>query len=298
MSHVPFTLLAYFLNGIAVLVDKFLLTSKITNPLIYVFYISLVSLLIIVLIPFTVFPSLLVLILASLSTIIWTSGLIFMYLALKEGLVTRVIPVIGTLIPIFLLVDAIYTKSITNMQIIAVLILVLGLIFLTIFEWRGKIAPREVAYILLSSFLFAVSYIFLREAYLRANFFTVLVWSRIVLVPLGFLIIIIPKGRRMVFGNGGSSFSLLSKQGLLFMGGQAAGGSSELLLTFSVSLANPALVNSLQGSQYLFIFAASIFLAKKFPGIFAEEHTLLKSVLKISGIICIAVGLYIIAFYK
>ncbi len=298
MSYIPFTLLAYFLNGVAVLVDKFLLTSKITNPLIYVFYLSLASLIILVLIPFTVFPSLIVFILASISTIIWTSGLVFMYLALKEGLVTRVIPVNGTLIPIFLLVFAIYTKSVTSTEIIAILVLILGLILLTIFEWRGKITLRETVYIVLSALLFAVSYLFLREAYLRTNFLTVLVWSRIVLVPIGFLIVVIPKSRRMVLGSGGKSFSLFSKQGLLFLFGQAAGGSSELLITFSVSLATPALVNSLQGSQYLFLFIASLFLGKKFPEIFKETHTHLKTTLKILGIVCIALGLYILAFYK
>ncbi len=298
MSYIPFTLLAYFLNGIAVLVDKFLLTSKITNPLIYVFYLSLASLLILALLPFTVFPSLIVFILASISTIIWTSGLVFMYLALKEGLVTRVIPVNGTLIPIFLLVFAIYSKSVTNTEIAAILVLILGLILLTIFEWRGKITLRETIYIVLSAFLFAVSYLFLREAYLRTNFLTVLVWSRIVLVPLGILIVVIPKSRKMVLGSGGKSFSLFSKQGLLFLFGQAAGGSSELLITFSVSLATPALVNSLQGSQYLFLFIASLFLGRKFPEIFKEQHTHLKTAFKILGIICIALGLYILAFYK
>lgn len=298
MSYIPFTLLAYFLSGIAVLVDKFLLTSKITNPLIYVFYLSLVSLLILVLIPFIVFPSLVVFLLASISTIVWTSGLVFMYLALKEGLVTRVIPVNGTLIPIFLLIAAIFTKSVTDIEIAAILVLILGLILLTIFEWRGKITLRETVYIVLSALLFAGSYLFLREAYLRTNFLTVLVWSRIVLVPLGFLIVVIPKSRRMVLGSGEKSFSLFSKQGLLFLAGQACGGSSEILLTFSVSLATPALVNSLQGSQYLFLFIASLFLGKKFPEIFKETHTHLKTTLKVAGIFCIAAGLYILAFYK
>ena len=82
------------------------------------------------------------------------------------------------------------------------------------------------------------------------------------------------------------------------MFGQAVGGASELLITFSVSLATPALVNSLQGSQYLFLFIASLFLGKKFPEIFKEQHTYLKTAFKILGIICIAVGLYLLAFYK
>ena len=95
MSYLPFALLAYFFNGISVLVDKFLLTTKIKDPLIYIFYISLFSFILVLLLPLTHVPRLDVFIIASISTIIWTSGLYFMYKALQVGLVSRVIPIIG-----------------------------------------------------------------------------------------------------------------------------------------------------------------------------------------------------------
>ena len=298
MGYLPFAILAYFFNAIAVIVDKFLLTSKATNPLIVIFYISFFSMFILLLIPFVAMPSLLVFLLASISTLVWTAGAVFLYKALQIGLISRVIPVIGTIIPLTLLVSAIYSKSVTEMEIVAVLILILGLVFLTIFEWIGKISPKEVIFEFLSAILFAVSYLFLREAYLHANFFTVLVWSRLILAPVGILIVLIPVSRKMVFSGNDNSFSLFSKSGIIFLSGQACGGISELLITFSVSLATPALVNSLQGSQYLFLFIASLFLGRKFPEIFKETHTHLKTTLKVLGIASIGVGLYILAFYK
>jgi drug/metabolite transporter (DMT)-like permease len=299
MNYLPFALLAYFFNGIAVLIDKFLLTAKIKDPLIYIFYISLFSFAILALLPLTHIPNLFVFIVASVSTVVWTSGLYFMYKALRVGLVSRVIPIIGVLIPIFLMVEAIFTKNINNSELIAIIVLVLGLVFLTMFEWRGHIKRHELAFEFTSAFLFAVSYVILRQAFLMDNFITVLVWSRIILMPVAFIILLIPATRKIVLAKDeGPNFSLKSKMGVLFMFGQAAGGSSELLITFSVSLATPALVNSLQGSQYLFLFIASLFLGKKFPEIFKEQHTHLKTAFKILGIICIAVGLYILAFYK
>jgi hypothetical protein len=115
-------------------------------------------------------------------------------------------------------------------------------------------------------------------------------------VPLGFLIILLPKSRQIVFGSKQKpSFGFFSKTGVLFLVGQTAGGVSELLLTFSVSLANPALVNSLQGSQYVFLFIASLFLARKFPQIFAEQHERGALISKLFGIILVAIGLYIMA---
>ena len=299
MTYLPFALLAYFFNGVAVLIDKFLLTAKIKDPLVYIFYISLFSFAMVLLLPLTHIPKLEVFVVASVSTVIWTSGLYFMYKALRVGLVSRVVPVIGVLIPMFLMVEAVFTKSINQTEFVAIIILILGLVFLTIFEWRGHIRKHEIAFELISAFLFAVSYLILRQAFLMDSFLTVLVWSRMILMPLAFIILLVPAGRKLVLvKDEGPKFSLKSKPGLLFLLGQASGGSSELLITFSVSLATPALVNSLQGSQYLFLFIASLFLGKKFPEIFKEQHTPLKTTFKILGIICIALGLYILAFYK
>ncbi|MBP9719089.1 MAG: hypothetical protein KBD46_01350 [Candidatus Levybacteria bacterium] len=297
MNYLPFAFSAYFLNGISVLVDKFLLSHKITHPLIYIFYISLVSLVILIFIPFTNMPTLTVFLLASVSTVLWTLGLYALYLALRIGLVTRVIPVIGALVPIILVIEAVYTHAITTNQLMAVIILIFGILFLTLFELRGKLELKELVFEFLSAFLFAFSYIILREAYLLESFFTVFVWSRVVLVPIGICIVLIPVSRHIVFGKKDKRpIVLRSKAGMLFIVGQICGGISELLLTFSVSLANPALVNSLQGSQYVFLFIASFFLSKKFPHIFAEQHQKWAVISKICGIICVGVGLYIIAF--
>lgn len=299
MNYLPFAILAYFFNGIAVLIDKFLLTAKIKDPLVYIFYISLFSFGILLLLPLTHVPSLFVFVLASISTVIWTSGLYFMYKALKVGFVSRVIPIIGVLIPMFLVIDALITKSVSQVELIAIFILVVGLIFLTIFEWRGHLKRNELLFEFLSAILFAISYIILRRAFLMDDFLTVLVWSRMIFMPLAIIIFLIPVTRKIVLvKNEGSKFLLKSRMGILFMFGQAVGGSSELLITFSVSLATPALVNSLQGSQYLFLFIASLFLGKKFPEIFRETHTYLKTTFKILGIICIMAGFYILAFYK
>lgn len=294
MHHLPFTLAAYFLNGVSVLTDKFLLSNKITNPLIYIFYISVFSLAALVLIPFTQIPSLQVFLLASSSTILWTLGLYALYKALCVGLVTRVVPIIGALIPIMLLLYASYTGEITQQQIMAVILLIFGILFLTLFEIRGKLKQEEIIYELLSAILFSISYILLHAAYMQEHFFTVFVWSRVILVPIGLLIILIPVSRYIVLGrNEKEHFSFRSKSGVLFLIGQAAGGASELLLTFSVSLANPALVNSLQGSQYVFLFIASVFLAKKYPEIFAEQHERWAVVSKVFGILLVGLGLYI-----
>jgi len=74
MNYLPFTLLSYFFNALTVLTNKFLLSKTIPDPLIYIFYISLVSILAILALPFTHIPNLQTISIASLSTILWTTG--------------------------------------------------------------------------------------------------------------------------------------------------------------------------------------------------------------------------------
>lgn len=295
MSHLPFTILAYFLNSVSVTVDKLLLTKHIQNPLIYIFYISAVSLLILFLLPFTNIPKPGVFILASASTVLWTTGLYFLYKALQVGYVSRVVPVIGTLIPIILLTEAILTLTISNSQVLAVVILLLGLILLTLPDWRGQITKDEIVFIILSSLFFAVSYVVLRMAYLQENFLSVLVYSRMVLIPVGFIILVMPNLRNIVLTNKGVKINIFSKTGLLFLLGQVSGGAQELLLTFSISLASPALVNSLQGTQYGFLFLFSFMLSKKYPEAFKENYSKKVLLSKFIGISFLAIGLFILA---
>lgn len=295
MNHLPFTLLAYFFNALAVLASKFLLSKSIPDPLIYIFYISLFSLLAVLALPFTKVPPLAVLNLASLSTVLWTMGAYFMYKALKIGNVSRVIPIIGTAIPLILLIFASETNAVSPTQTWAVWFLITGMVFLTITDWKLNLKPIEILFEFLSAGFFAVSYILLRLAYLQFDFFSVLVWSRLILIPFGILILIIPKLRRKIFTRKGSKINFFSKEGVVFLGGQSSGAISELLILFSISLANPALVNSLQGTQYIFLLIFAAILSKKYPEIFREKYSYLTLIPKVLGIGLIGVGLYVLS---
>ncbi len=297
MSHLPFTLTAYLFNAIAVLTNKFLLNKTIPDPLIYVFYISLVSFLAVLAIPFTSIPTLQVFSLASLSTVLWTTGAYFMFKALKLGNVSRTIPVIGTLIPLILLGFAAVTNSISITQAWAVLALIAGMILLTLDDMLQKnLQKREIVFEILSALLFAISYIVLRQAYLSSNFFSVLVWSRLILIPFALTVLVIPTLRNKIITSRGLTMNFLSWEGLVFLGGQISGAISEFLLLFSISLASPALVNSLQGTQYVFLFIFALILSRKYPAVFEEKYTLSGLFWKLLGITLIGAGLYLLTF--
>lgn len=303
MNYLPIALIAYTLNAVAVTIDKFLITKKIPDPLIYVFYFSLISLIALPFAPFVSLPDPLTFILASAYIFLWVSGAYFMLKGLKIGQVARVIPVIGTLIPIFLLIEAVLTSSISFYQIIAVLLLISGLVFLTAFDWKGKIIRKEIVFEIVSALFFACSYIVLRQAYLMSNFTTVFVYSHLALIPLAGVLLAIPATRTIIFpkrsdGSGGVPYwksFFKSKISLLFGFGQVCAGISELLLTFAVSLATPALVNSLQGTQYVFLFIMNLVLAKTNPLVFSEDLSPKVLTSKLLGIIVLGAGLYLLA---
>lgn len=297
MNYLPFALLAYLLNAAAVTVDKLLLAKTIPNPLIYIFYISMASFLALFFLPLTHTPSVEVFMLASTSTLLWTTGAYFLYSALRVGLASRVVPVIGTLVPLTLLLHGAFTSKLSTFEIFAIESLILGLIFLTLPDWKGHLSFKELAFEVTSAILFAISYLVLREAYLKEEFLTVLVWSRLILIPTATIILALPSLRKIVLSQG-TPVNWLSKTGALFVFGQLAGGVSEVLITFSVSLATPALVNSLQGTQNIFLMLFSLILARKMPDIFSERFSPTIIISKLSGISFIGLGLYILAYWK
>ncbi len=295
MNYIPIALLSYFLNSIAVTVDKFLLSKNIPDPLIYVFYFCVIGLFVSLGIPFTHLPSSEIIILGSISTLLWTIGAYFMFKALKSGQVQRVIPIIGTVTPLTLLILASGTNSISLKQELAIIILIMGLVILTFKDWKGKLSWQELYLEIASGVLFALAYYLLRLAFLKEDFFTTLVWSKPILIPVGIGFLLIPNLRNRIIPilrpNGS-----IQKGAPLFAFGQICAGISEILLTYSISLANPALVNALQGVKYVYLLIFSLILGKKYPQIFQNKLQGISLTGQILGIGLIGLGLYILAF--
>lgn len=297
MNYLLIAITAYLLNAVSVTIDKVLLVKRLPNPALYVFYISVFSLAVLFLIPFASIPNLNVFAIASFSTILWTLGAFFMFKALKNGEAVRVIPVIGTLIPVILLFMSGVSGSVNINEIWAVSILLLGLIFLIFPYLKGRFSREELLLELVSALFFADSYYLLKLAYNLSNFLSVFVYSRLILVPVILAILLFPYLRKIVLDNHSHhpKTNLWSKTGLMLFIGQAAGGSSQMLLTFAISLANPAVINSIQGIQYVFLFILSLIFAKKFPAAFSDKLTRANLTGKITGIILIFLGLFVLS---
>lgn len=310
MNYLLIAITAYLLNAVSVTIDKILLVKRLPNPALYVFYISAFSLSVLLAAPFAPFPEMKPFIIGSFSTILWTLGAYFMFKALKSGEAARVVPIIGTLIPVILLIMAALSGSVNLNEVWAVVILLSGLVFLIFPYLKGKFFKEELMLEIISALFFANSYYLLKlaynlnaanissAAYNSSNFFSIFVYSRLILLPLILLTLAVPFFRKWVFAGSShqTPVSLWSKTGFILFVGQAAGGGSQMLLTFAISLASPAVINSIQGIQYVFLFVLGLLLSKKFPTAFSEKLTKLNLAGKIIGIILIFFGLLFLSF--
>ncbi|MDO8429426.1 MAG: EamA family transporter, partial [Candidatus Daviesbacteria bacterium] len=183
MIYLPIALIGYFLLSIAILIDKAILDRDIPNPIVYTFYLGLLSFISLLLIPFGFsLPSGSALIFGFLSGVYFTCAWVFYYKALRIDEASKLSPISGTLNPIFtiLLGFLLLGQTTTQNQLYAFLVLVLGMIILNFNQLFGqKIRGVHLGLAVGAAFFFAASAVFLKEAFLSSNFITGLVISRV-----------------------------------------------------------------------------------------------------------------------
>lgn len=300
MNFLPISILAYALNGGAVLIDKILLRTGIPNPFVYTFYIGMLQFFVVIFIPFGFHFSPYAAFLSILSGIIFISGLLPFFLSLKKSDASVVGPITGSLNPAFALIIGwfLLDQILTGIQLIAFFVILLGTLILTFNLWFSRLRfNNQLLLMCASGFLFGLSYVFLREAFLLSNFISVLVISKLATGSVALLFLISPAIRKQIFVSrkelGAAKF--INKTFLLLLFGQSMGAGFGLLVNYAVSLASPALVNSLFGIQYLVILAAALILGKKHPQLLDENLSKGAVAQKIAGAGFLSLGVYLLS---
>lgn len=300
MNFLPISIFAYALSGGAVLIDKILLKKSLPNPIAYTFYLTLLGMLTVVLIPFFEMnltqKGLLIAVCAGITGVI--SFLAF-FQSLKTTEASVVGPVVGALNPFFSLIigAVIFNQLLTVNQHIAFFVILAGGLIIT---WNNISSAKlnsikPIFWMGLSGFAFAISYVLLKEAFLASNFITGLIISRLSAGGFVLLFLVFPQTRKKIFEKKAAGSYSNTKIFLLVFLGQSMGAVAGLLLIFAISLNNPALVNSFFGIQYLVILAASLLLYKKHPHLLNERLSKSVIVQKIIGAFVMSIGLYLLA---
>lgn len=303
MVWVLAALAGYFFLAVSAVFDKFLLSDRIKAPSVYAFFVALFSLFTLFFTPFGfeyfgwritgVF---------FLSGMLFLYGLVAFYIAVKESEVSRVAPLVGTVISLvaFMTVFFPLTGDGTSFDLLHALSLVLliGGGLLISFDLplhKGEHIPKMI---LVAGLAAGLSALLLKYGYTQANFVSGLIWSRLGILIGGLTLFLIPLYRKEILTEL-SHMSRHSKRaastGTLFVVNKTSGGIAAFLIAYAMSQGPVSSVQALSGMQYVFILLITLPLAIRYPKIFGEKLHFWDWFQKACAVILIGIGLWLLA---
>lgn len=291
------TISAYFLFAVVSLIDKYILTGP-PNPKIYSFYVGVLGILVLVLIPWVSFfvPTWWVIGLSFLAGTFLILGLFGLYTALEYFEASRVVPALGAFIPLFTfgLVNLVPGReaSFSAQVLISFILLLAGSILIT-FRTKQAFFTKSLKISAVAALLFSLSFFLTKQVYLNVPFWNGFIWIRVggFIAALSFLFT--KEVKQEIFEH---KFTFQKKTGTLFVINQGLGAGAAILENWAIALAGLAflpIINALQGIEYAFIFIFAVLLSLKMP-VLEEELTRKVILQKTIAILLIGAGLVLL----
>lgn len=270
------------------------------KPTSFTFYVGMLNISVLIFLPFIAwsFPDTSILWWIIAEAVIFMLGLYTMYWSIELYDVTKVITTIGATQPIFIFVLTWFfwgEATLGRNGILAFILLVIGNIIISL----GKNAKATQGYLkltLLAALFFAIDYILSKIIFMSVPFLYGLFWMRMFAFFLALLFLVSKKNRKEIFEK---KTILNKKNQITFLLANTAGGASNILQSFAISLAPIAflpIVNSLNGLQYVFLFFLTLFVSFFWPKALHEKITKGIILQKIISIALIAGGLSLLIF--
>ncbi len=292
----------YFLIALVNVLDKYLLHSRISKPAVYAFYVAMFSLFALFFAPFGFYyPGIYLVLAAFLSGLFFIYGLVAFYSAAQENEISRVAPLVGTVIP---LVSIFYASAFSGEKlgaagVIAIFILVLGC-FLISFDLpiHNLKFFRGFKYSLISGILQAMSLGLLKVVFNETNFINGFVWNRIGFFLAGLSLLLLPQFRLQIirsFKYSRKNSSKAVSTGSIFTLNKVLAGIGSFLIVLAISGGSVSAVNAVGSIQFVFVLALVAVLSIRFHDIYKEKMELNDWIQKILAIALIGVGIWILA---
>jgi drug/metabolite transporter (DMT)-like permease len=296
-SWVLIAIVGYISMAISQLLDKALLNIAFKEVKAFVFLIAALNVLAFGMIPFgvTLIDPILLLI-ATAGGALFILALIPFLSALQGDEASRVIPLVGGVVPIATLLGEVVFLGgrLSNLDYVAFALLVIGSIVLTISHTgSGKRSYSAIIKAVFGATLFAASFVITKYVFDHTTFINGFFWMRLggILVAIGlFFLHDVRQGIKDFFTKN----SKLVQSG--YFATQALNGGGFVMQSYAISLASVSLVNALQGSQYLFILIFVAIAAKFKPGLLGEKITVAILVEKLAAVFIIIAGIAALAF--
>lgn len=296
-------ILAYFSIALAAFLDKYILGGPLPSPKIYSFYIGLLSLSVLLIVPFGIllslgpFPSLEIIfpeafeiffipsfsliILSLITGIIFLLALFFYYRGVYDFEISRIGPAVGGIVPLFTLALIYFftfiplnlgfqRQVLIPREYLALIFLVLGSIILTLH--REKLATfKSLKISIIASFLFSLAFVLTKLVYTFLPFWTGFIWIKLGGFLGALFLLFSYEIRKGIFRHERGFGKKIALPFIFARGAGAMGGVLQNGAIFLAPMIFLPLINALTGIQYVFLIILATLLFFKFPQILKEE---------------------------
>jgi drug/metabolite transporter (DMT)-like permease len=304
MLWLPIAICAYLLFSVVFLIDKHILAGPIGNPRVLIFYVGMLGLSGVLLIPFGLvnFPGIMILALALSAGLIRILATYLYFYALDHCEVSRVTTAIGATQPIFSFWLAWMLSAgqatLGVWELAAFVLLLAGSV--VIVAEKSFFTFTTVRLSLTTSFLFSLSFILSKLTYDAQPFV-----SAFALMGFGsfggalfFLCFADVRKTLLHLSFSAKAREKSSKSTILFFTNQFFGAAAFIMQNFAIALAPlafVAVINALAGVQYAFLFILTLIISTYFPRVIKEKITPAIVLQKLAAIAFILSGLAILA---
>lgn len=299
-----FALFGYGCLAVVSILDKYILSNERVKPIMFVFYSTIFLFPLILSFPFLkIWPDLVdwLVIVAGASS--FALSLWFMYLAFIKSEVSHSGPLIGGLIPLFILVlSQIFLEEIIgNKQLVGIFLLSLGAFIISFQDSKKDSTWKRGLYsAMISAFFFSVFHVSSKYIYTLYGFgrgFT-FIWGTIGV--LGLSMFLSKEVRQSVFPKETLVQKIFGKifqenrskrQALAIVADKTLSAVGVISIQYAISLGSVTKVNALSGVQYGALVLMVLFLSRFYPRIFEEKYKNGEVARELIAVLIIAVGL-------
>lgn len=305
MNWFTLAIIGHLANGVAFVIDKILLRSAFSRSATYAGIVGFLSFIVVVAVPFVkVWPSGAIWLAAIASGVTFIVALWAFFAALARAEASRVVPIVGSLIPILTLAGAFVFlgERLSDRNFVGFALLILATFILSS-GGKGHPGKDTVWLAVTSAFLFAVSSVTGKATYDAAGFLGGFISTRLAAASTALLLITVvdrKAGREVLsiirpWTHGTSKHKQPGKiAALLALIGQSLGAVGFLFVQWGISKGSASIVNAMQAIQYALLVLVALALRHKAPHLLGENLTRRVLALKTVALVITAVGMYLI----
>jgi len=264
------TIFQYFLQTVTDVADKFLISKRKIRPFNYTFYTIVTGVGLLVIWPWVYRATPLHYILLSLiSGAAFSLAMYMFYMALAEGEVSRVVPFVYGIVPLFdVLIGVLFQKNFLKVSEMAALFLLIPGALLMGYR-NGTLFTSHVGKKITAAFFLSVYYALWHAASSGQPVLNNLMWNRIgaaaVLIPF----LLVPSLKKEVLTA--DEVEQKKNTAIIFLAKQALGGGTFVFLSYLLAVGKVPVINALQGFRYVFLFVTALLLSRQYRHIIDED---------------------------